>query len=115
MNGHQLTDYFIFGISFFFHQSVRVFYGGVCQQARVGRTAFGFFCVETHSTCWGIRPPIHACFMSPAGPLPLSTDALRLIAFRALFGIRNGALYGLKVRAPHSLVTTGALYMAFLV
>lgn len=61
------------------------------------------------------KNPIHASFMSPAGPLPLSTDALRLIAFRALFGIRNGALYGLKVRAPHSLVTTGALYMFFFV
>jgi peroxisomal membrane protein 4 len=39
---------------------------------------------------------------------------LQLLALRVLFGARNGALYGLKVRAPHSLVLTSLCTCLFL-
>ena len=43
------------------------------------------------------------------GPTPPDRVALlRIVALRALFGARNGLIYGAKVRAPHSLVMTGA-------
>ena len=35
-----------------------------------------------------------------------AASQLRLLALRVLFGARNGALYGVKVRGPHSLVLT---------
>jgi|APGre2960657444_1045066.scaffolds.fasta_scaffold01901_5 peroxisomal membrane protein 4 len=35
-----------------------------------------------------------------------ASAALRLLALRVLFGARNGALYGVKVRAPHAVVLT---------
>ena len=43
--------------------------------------------------------------MSGSAPSPAASQ-LRLLALRVLFGARNGALYGVKVRGPHSLVLT---------
>lgn len=42
--------------------------------------------------------------------MPLTAEevaALRAVALRVLFGARNGALYGVKVRTPHAVVLTG--------
>lgn len=45
--------------------------------------------------------------MGPTPPDRLTRVALlRIVALRALFGARNGLIYGAKVRAPHSLVMT---------
>jgi len=46
---------------------------------------------------------------SSAAPAGAAVGTLRLLLLRILFGTRNGALFGLKVRAPHALVLT-ALY-----